>query len=106
MDPQAPCRHNCILRKVPVDTLLSDLGRIIPVAEIPSITPISALRSIVAATPIADNGGGDGDWNSQDWVGNALDRLVAAGYLDRNTRDRGIDRMIDAVLEAKDEKIL
>ena len=48
---------------------------------------------------------GEADWNSQNWVGDALDRLVAAGHLDRKTRDRGLDEMVDVIMEAGDEEI-
>lgn len=44
------------------------------------------------------------DWNSQNWVGDALGRLVTAGYLDTKDRDRALDEMVDVVLEAKDEE--
>ncbi|KAJ5162165.1 hypothetical protein N7492_007557 [Penicillium capsulatum] len=89
--------------KVPASS--TNLARIIPVADIPSTTPISALRSTVASTPIEESQSGDSDWNSQNWIGDALSRLVATGYLDRQARDRSLDAMVDAVLEAGDEKV-
>ena len=46
----------------------------------------------------------DADWNSQNWVGDALARLVMAGYLDEEAERKGLDEMVDAVLEASDEK--
>jgi hypothetical protein len=46
----------------------------------------------------------DADWNSQNWVGDALVRLVEAGYLDEKASSRGLDELVDAVMEASDEK--
>lgn len=76
----------------------------IPVSTIPTSIPISHLRSTVSETPVRD-GEGDTDWNSQNWVGDALGRLVGAGYLDSEARDRGLDAMVDAIMEAEDEEI-
>ncbi|CAL5866468.1 uncharacterized protein PFLUO_LOCUS676 [Penicillium psychrofluorescens] len=45
------------------------------------------------------------DWNCQNWVGDVLARLVATDYLDSAERNRGLDGMVDAILEAKDEDI-
>ncbi|KAJ6114811.1 hypothetical protein N7486_000589 [Penicillium sp. IBT 16267x] len=44
-------------------------------------------------------------WNNQNWVGDALGRLVGAGYLDSEARDRALDAMVDAIMEAEDEEI-
>jgi hypothetical protein len=46
----------------------------------------------------------DADWNSQNWVGDALERLVEAGYWDEQDSARGVNELVDAVLEASDEK--
>ncbi|KAJ5639513.1 uncharacterized protein N7484_007375 [Penicillium longicatenatum] len=81
-----------------------DLARVIPVSTLPSSIPISVLRSTVSGTLIRD-GDGDTDWNCQNWVGDALGRLVKAGYLDSGARDHGLDAMIDVVMEAEDEEI-
>jgi hypothetical protein len=76
----------------------------------PSIDPINSIRDIISKTPIRSNGdtGSDGeeDWNSQNWVGDALGRLVLAGYLGAHARDLGIERMIEAIMEAGDEESL
>ncbi|OQD83353.1 hypothetical protein PENANT_c017G04046 [Penicillium antarcticum] len=49
------------------------------------LDPISHIRSIISTTPVRCNGDtgvdGDEDWNSQNWVGDALGRLVLEGYL-------------------------
>ncbi|KAJ5965651.1 hypothetical protein N7481_012365 [Penicillium waksmanii] len=63
-----------------------------------------ALRLITSETPIPIDIAEEMDWNAQNWVGDALDRLVKAGYLDTEDRDRALDEMVDAVLEAKDEE--
>ncbi|KAJ5819860.1 hypothetical protein N7474_005451 [Penicillium riverlandense] len=84
----------------------TELARIITLTLLPqkaTIAEIPKLRATVASTPILANG--ERDWNCQNWVGDALARLVAAGYLDSAERNRGLDGMVDAVLEAKDEEI-
>lgn len=73
----------------------------IHISPIQDSVPVSTLRDIVSGTPILNSEGGD--WNSQNWVGDALGRLVAAGYLDGKDRDRGLDEMVDVALEAGDE---
>ncbi|KAJ6111916.1 hypothetical protein N7523_007977 [Penicillium sp. IBT 18751x] len=65
-----------------------------------STVPVSSIRRTVAETPIMN----DADWNSQNWVGDALARLVEAGYLDEEAERKGLDEMVDAVVEASDEK--
>jgi hypothetical protein len=75
-----------------------------------NLDPISRIRDIISKTPIRSNGdtGADGeeDWNSQNWVGDALGRLVLAGYLSGYARDLGIERMIEVITEAGDEEVL
>ncbi|KAJ5930434.1 hypothetical protein N7466_005927 [Penicillium verhagenii] len=87
---------------VPVSS--ANLARVVPVSRLPDTIPISRLRSTVSETSILD-GDGDTDWNSQNWVGDALSRLVTCGYLDAGARDRGLDAMVDAVMEAEDEEV-
>ncbi|KAJ5998878.1 hypothetical protein N7451_006688, partial [Penicillium sp. IBT 35674x] len=82
----------------------TDLARVIPVSTLSSSIPISALRSTVSETLMRD-GDGDTDWNGQNWVGDALGRLVGAGYLDSEARDCGLDAMVDVIMEAEDEEI-
>ncbi|KAJ5738540.1 hypothetical protein N7493_001695 [Penicillium malachiteum] len=78
--------------------------RIIPVSKIPSSIPSSSIRDTISQTTIL-NGDGNRDWNSQNWVGDALARMVKAGYLNEEETERGIDEMVDAILEAKDEEL-
>ncbi|KAJ5377443.1 uncharacterized protein N7496_004852 [Penicillium cataractarum] len=77
------------------------LAKSVYVASIPDSVPVSSLRATISGTPVADQG----DWNSQNWVGDALGRLVTAGYMDAEDKDRGLDDMVDVILEAKDEEI-
>lgn len=79
----------------------ADLARVIQVSSLPDTVPVSSLQRTVAETPILDD---DADWNSQNWVGDTLERLVAAGYLSAEAQGRGLDEMVDAVMEATDEK--
>ncbi|CAI7593427.1 unnamed protein product [Penicillium pancosmium] len=81
----------------------STLARVIPVSSIKTAPP-PALRLITSETPIPVDIAEEMDWNSQNWVGDALGRLVTAGYLDTKDRDRALDEMVDVVLEAKDEE--
>ncbi|KAJ5198082.1 uncharacterized protein N7498_007199 [Penicillium cinerascens] len=79
----------------------TNLARVIQVSSIPDTVPVSSLQRIVADTPILND---DTDWNSQNWVGDTLERLVAVGYLDAEAQGRGLDEMVDAIMEATDEK--
>lgn len=82
----------------------AELARVIPVSSITN-APSSALRLIISDTPIRLGASEGSDWNSQNWVGEALDRLVVAGYLDAGAKDKALDKMVDAVLEAGDEEV-
>jgi hypothetical protein len=77
------------------------LAKAVFVSSIPDTAPVSSLRAIVSETPVDDL---EGDWNSQNWVGDALGRLVTAGNLDAADKERGLDDMVDVILEAKDEE--
>lgn len=63
---------------------------------------IAQLREVIGGTPIPRV---IKDWNSQNWVGDVLARLVEAGYLDAGDSERGLDGMVEAIMEAGDEKI-
>lgn len=78
------------------------LAKAVPVSSIPDTVSVSSLRATISGTPVVN---GDGDWNSQNWVGDALGRLVTAGYLESGARDRALDDMVDVILEAKDEEV-
>jgi hypothetical protein len=78
----------------------TDIARVIRVSSLSDTVPVSSIQRTVAETPILN----DDDWNSQNWVGDALGRLVEAGYLDKEAQGRGLDEMVDVVLEASDEK--
>lgn len=75
----------------------------IEVAELPDETSQVSIRGVVAKTPIK-NGVTDGDWNCQNWVADALTRMVKSGFLGDSQREAAIDKMTDACLEAKDEQ--
>lgn len=64
------------------------------------------LRDTISKVPIPENGDWGDDWNSQDWVSDVLGRLVEVGFLDGCKRDRAVDGMVNAVLEAGDEEVL
>lgn len=81
----------------------TDLARTVPVSTISESIPASALREIISQTPIPNTE--MDDWNSQDWVSDALGRLVEIGCLDESARDTALDGMVNAVLEAGDEEV-
>lgn len=78
------------------------LAKLIPVATIPDTVSRASITTAIYLTPMR-NGRDDGDWNCQNWVGDALARLVANGYISVAQRDAAIDEMIEVCLEAKDE---
>jgi hypothetical protein len=61
------------------------------------------LRETIAETPIPENEVGEEDWNSQNWIWDALEGLVGGGLLDVGDKDRALEEMLDVVLEAGDE---
>ncbi|KAJ5296903.1 uncharacterized protein N7443_007796 [Penicillium atrosanguineum] len=78
----------------------TNIARVIRISSLPDTVPVSSLQRTIAETPIMN----DADWNSQNWVGDALARLVMARYLDEEAERRGLDEMVDAIMEASDEK--
>ena len=78
------------------------LAKAVTVSSIPDTVSVSSLRAAVSGTPVTNQ---DGDWDSQNWVGDAtLGRLVTAGYLESGAGDRALGVMVDVILEAKDEE--
>lgn len=66
---------------------------------------VPSLRETISRIPIPEKGDWGDDWNSQDWVSDVLGRMVEIGYLDAGERDRALDGMVNAVLEAGDEEV-
>lgn len=85
--------------------IVVDLARIVPVSILSESISIPTLRETISQVPIPENGDWGEDWNSQDWVSDVLERLVEMRCLDGAARDRALDGMVDAVLEARDEKV-
>ncbi|KAI9374200.1 Pyruvate/Phosphoenolpyruvate kinase-like domain-containing protein [Aspergillus egyptiacus] len=83
---------------------MGDLAKVIPVTEIPTSIGEDSICETVARTPIR-NGRLDLDWNCQNWVGDALARLVERGWISKDVRGDAIDKMADACLEAKDDQL-
>lgn len=81
---------------------LGPLARVVPVTEIPSSIGEEFICEAVELTPIR-NGREDLDWNSQNWVGHALARMVDRGWMSGEQRGTALDKMADACLEAGDE---
>lgn len=81
----------------------SDLAGVIPVAELPDSIGVSTalLKSAIMSTPINNS---DREWNCQNWVCDALARLVGRGFIDSSQRERACNAMVDVCLEAKYEE--
>jgi hypothetical protein len=73
------------------------------VAELQDSISEVSIRGVVSRTPVK-NSPADADWNCQNWVADALTRMVNNGYLSASQRASAIDQMTDACLEAKDEQ--
>jgi hypothetical protein len=58
------------------------------------------LAALLYQTPIKNK---DREVDSRKWFGDALQRLATAGYILQKDCDSGIDRMVEATMEAKDE---
>ncbi|KAL4919708.1 Pyruvate/Phosphoenolpyruvate kinase-like domain-containing protein [Aspergillus aurantiobrunneus] len=88
-----------------IDTDPSSIGllaKVVPVTEIPTSIGEDSICETVSRTPIR-NGRLDLDWNCQNWVGDALARLVERGWITPENRGHAIDRMADICLEAADD---
>ena len=75
------------------------LVRRIDVGEVRDFVSPELIRGVVTRTPISK----DMDWNCQNWVGDALARMVKNQYLTESERHTAIDTMVTVILEAKDE---
>lgn len=75
-------------------------AKAVPVGTLTTPMTKAQLAALIYQTPV-DNS--SREFNCQVWVGDALHRLVRAGYLAQVDCDNGITRMIDATLEAVDE---
>ncbi|KAK2797041.1 hypothetical protein FQN50_009344 [Emmonsiellopsis sp. PD_5] len=78
------------------------LAKTVPVAELPDSISVASIKSAISST-VVRNGRDDMDWNCQNWVGDALTRLVDNGYLSATQRIAAVDQMASACSEAKDE---
>ncbi|KAL4923130.1 uncharacterized protein BDV17DRAFT_296665 [Aspergillus undulatus] len=78
------------------------LAKVVPVTEIPTDIGEDSICETVTRTPIR-NGRLDLDWNCQNWVGDALKRLVERGWITSEVREGAIDKMADICLEAGDD---
>lgn len=72
------------------------------VSNLPDWITKSMIQNACAATPVR-NDPRHTDWNCQNWVGEALTRLVAIGCVTETERSGAVSQMVDACLEAEDE---
>lgn len=70
------------------------------VVEIPDSVQESSIREVVSETPVK-NERENSDWNCQNWVGDALTRMVQNGFLSFSQRESAVNQMVDVLLEAK-----
>lgn len=86
----------------PEDTGLKVEG-LIPVSSPLDKFTKSVIQSVCSQTPVR-NDAFHQDWNCQNWVGEALARLVAIGCVTAQERSDALDKMLDVCLEAEDEQ--
>ncbi|KAJ5709755.1 hypothetical protein N7493_010046 [Penicillium malachiteum] len=75
------------------------LAAMISVAEFPDSVNQWSMRVVIYSTPIRNL---DRSWNCQNWVGDALEQLGAAGYLTAVQRESAYHQMIRVVMQARD----
>lgn len=80
-----------------------EIARVIALPVIEDSISVSAVRTAIVCTPINNSGLDWMDWNCQNWVGDVLGRMVKRGMITEADREEGIERMVEGVLEAKDE---
>ena len=78
------------------------LAKKIPVAELQDSISEASIRGVISRTLVKNNPA-DADWNCQNWVADALARMVRNGYLSASQRASAIDQMTDVCLQAEDE---
>lgn len=81
-------------------TTSAKFAKDVPVGYLTKSMTKAQINTIVSAIPI-DNS--TQEFNCQLWIGDALQKLVDADCLDNATRTAGINGMVDATLEAKDD---
>ncbi|KAJ5188635.1 hypothetical protein N7491_004955 [Penicillium cf. griseofulvum] len=76
-----------------------------PIAWIPVCTaPESVTKAkiiLACASTSVRNSNNDRDWNCQNWVGEALTKLVKIGCLTSQERGVAINKMVEIILEAE-----
>jgi hypothetical protein len=60
------------------------------------------LVDFVSQTPVNNT---VDDWNCQNWVGDAMERMLNAGWITNRIYHNGLDTMADIVTDAKDEHL-
>lgn len=88
-DNYDPVQHGQLARKIPVGELADSISAV-------------SIGDVVSRTRVK-NERPDADWNCQNWVADALARMVDRGLLRASERAAAIDGMTDACLEAADE---
>ncbi|KAJ5551007.1 hypothetical protein N7535_001054 [Penicillium sp. DV-2018c] len=72
----------------------------IPVCIAPESLSKVMIHMVCASTPVR-NTNRDRDWNCQNWVGEALAKLVKVGCLSEEERRVAIGKMVEIILEAE-----
>lgn len=73
------------------------------VATVPADVNKQQILDACRTTPVR-NDPQHKDWNCQNWVGEALQKLVEINCITSQKRKEALDRMTDIILEAKDEQ--
>lgn len=82
-------------------TQSAKLERNIPVANVSASISREMIRDACARVKVRNDVPG---WNCQNWVGEALTELVKIGCCTEMQRSVAVDGMVDACLEARDER--
>lgn len=82
-------------------TTIKTFVKKIPVEPLVNSPTKGQLVSRIMTTPVKNS---DPSWNCQNWVGDALDRLVQGNWITSRTSSDAIGLMADVIIEARDEE--
>ncbi|KAG5941269.1 hypothetical protein E4U59_001840 [Claviceps monticola] len=79
-------------------------GSVLPLAYTTKTSPICSdtLRKLLQDVPIRND---DNEFNSQQWIWDALESLTSSGYLTKQQRDDGFGQMLDTILNGSSDEV-
>ncbi|KAG6028522.1 hypothetical protein E4U41_000639 [Claviceps citrina] len=79
-------------------------GSVLPLAYTTETGPICAntLTQLLQRVPVRND---DNEFNSQQWIWDALESLTRDGYLTTHQRDDGFSRMLDTILNGSSDEV-